>query len=352
MAQSLSTLIRDRNRSTGSTLTPENNLETGQIFMFVPGTLYSQYSNQFGGGFCWQAPGTGTAVIEIWGAGGSAGKAACCGFGLPGNSGGYARKTISVAAGTYVCGIPGFSCGAANSNCFRGCSDPSVLCWYVSGGCNGCMCAQGGRGGISYCSTGTGPFCCYYFGGGFCGTGRDLVCGNANQFCSGGVTGLCGPNQQTSICGIICNVCSGTWTSSAYGGDVNCPGIPGCVSYDSYCPCQYCYFKYHVPTPAGLFTTDGGTVTFSGNETDDQSAGVTKTFHSLMSAMGGMSKAPRRGMPHVHCYNNGRGCGCYEFQGCIPVLPIGMGAPPPQVCNDLCDVGIRGGMGAIRIKFF
>jgi hypothetical protein len=107
-----------------------------------------------------------------------------------------------------------------------------------------------------------------------------------------------------------------------------------------------------VPAPAGLFTTDGSVVSFAGNGSDDQSAGVTKTLFSMLSAMGSMGKAPRRGMPHTHCWSSGRQCGCYEFAGCIPVLPIGFGAPPGQVCGDLCDHGIRGGMGAVRIKFF
>jgi hypothetical protein len=356
MPQSLSTLIRDRNRSTGATTTPENNLETGQIFMFVPGTMYSQYSNQFGGGFCWQSPGTGTAVIEVWGAGGSTPKIACCGFGIPGNSGAYARKTISVVSGSYICGIPGFACGV-NGQCFRGCSDSTGVCWCVASGNSGCICSQGGRGGIGYCSTGTGGFCCFYFSGAFCGTGFDLTGSGTNQclnqLCTGNICGFCGQGPfSTSNVGIICNQCSGAWQAQAYGGDVNCQGIIGCTTFCSTNGQDYQNNKYHVPTPAGLFTTDGGVVSFAGNGSDDQSAGVTKTLFSMLSAMGSMSKAPRRGMPHIHCWQSGRQCGCYEFAGCIPTLPIGTGAPPGQVCGDLCDHGYRGGMGAVRIKFF
>ena len=60
----------------------EENLETGYIYVWSPGTNYTNFCN----GVCWKAPAAGTAHIEIWGAGGSGARMCCCGDGLPGNA--------------------------------------------------------------------------------------------------------------------------------------------------------------------------------------------------------------------------------------------------------------------------
>ena len=76
----LKSLIRSKDQALYG---DEENLERGEIYSYTPGTDY----NNFCQGVCWVAPANGTAVIEIWGAGGSGAKMCCCGFGLPGNPG-------------------------------------------------------------------------------------------------------------------------------------------------------------------------------------------------------------------------------------------------------------------------
>ena len=101
----------------------EEHLERGRIHVFTPGNNYTNYS------ICWRAPAKGTAVVEIWGAGGSGAKMCCCGGGLPGNAGAYSKRTIQVNTNCFICGSVGFSCGNSDSLCFRGCSDPTQICW-------------------------------------------------------------------------------------------------------------------------------------------------------------------------------------------------------------------------------
>jgi len=487
--QTISQLLRQRNDSLRNNLPEETNLETGTIYMYTEGTTYTPYSNQYGGGFCWNAPCYGCAVIEVWGAGGSAARIACCGFAIPGNSGAYSKKTIcvwpkggitssttftptgtgvsasgtfpavaikstsgkgtgavinivkttgttysttitatvtlrtdnsttvgqgyavgdtivisganlggvdstndltltiatSVNAGSFVCGIAGRSCNNPSTACFRGCSESSGICWCITSGCAGCVCAQGGKGGVGFCSTGTSAWCCYYWNG-FCGTNRDFACTactnyclgvscaqakkgfedyQCNIYCQGAKCYTCAtsgaatlPNMGCtysgmSLCGIICNVCTGDWQAAGYGGDVNCNGLVGCLSFDNQTPNCYCFYKWHAPLPAGLYTTDGTIITANMTEQDEQQAPPSgAAMFSYFSAIGGLSKSPRAGASDSYCYNNGRGCGCYEYSGCVQMMPIGGGAPATSVCGDMCDHGMRGGMGAIRIKFF
>jgi hypothetical protein len=95
----------------------ENNLETGYIYSYTPGTNYSVFCN----GICWTANQAGTATIEVWGAGGSGSRMCCCGDGLPGNAGAYVQKKITVATGDTITGQTGNSC-YSHDLCFSGCS--------------------------------------------------------------------------------------------------------------------------------------------------------------------------------------------------------------------------------------
>jgi hypothetical protein len=491
--QTLSQLLRARNESIRPNL-EETNLETGTIYHFGEGTVYAAgYSSQYGYNMCWKSPDYGNAVIEMWGAGGSGARIACCGFSTPGNSGAYSKKAICVwppggltssttftAAGTgvsasgtynglsqkstsgkgtggvfnitkttgttysttitatvtlradngttvglgyavgdtvvidgaslggvtstndltltiatsvnngsYVTGCIGRSCNNPSTTCFRGCSDPSMLCWCVTTGCNGCMCSEGGMGGHGFCSSGTSAWNCYYWNG-FCGTNREFACisctyvgPNAtacaqarkgcedwycNIYCQGalcytcavannpsacGATGCTYMYNGCSYCGIICNVCVSSWQAKAYGGDVNCAGIPGCISFDNCTPNCYCFYKYHAPLPPGLYSTDGSMVVANMGEADEQQSGVSgQTQFSYFAVLGGLSKSPRQGASNPYCWTGSRGCGCWEWEGCKNIMPIGAGAPSTAICGDMCDHGMRGGHGAIRIKFY
>lgn len=300
----------------------ENNLEQGVIYAFSPGTFYTQFCN----GFCWKPPASGCAIIEIWGAGGPGARMCCCGSGLPGNAGGYSRKSISVTTANFVCGCVGFP-PYAHSLCFQGCGDPSTVCW-TSTTSNGCMCARGGKGGISMCSTGTSMFCCFVSQG----------------FC------FFGPINDH--CGIICNQCSGAWEGLAYGGDINCCGIIGCSSFLGCLPTCPCQFYHHAPLPAYMFSERGSRVTFNTTDGGIHTSGMSGSqLPPYFSALAGMTKQPIRGSFNSYCWRSDRSCGCYEMQGCSPFLPVGAGGLPPQSCPDVRDHGIRGGWGGMRIRF-
>lgn len=300
----------------------EENLEKGRVWVYSPGTMYTPFCT----GFCWTAQESGTAVIEVWGAGGSSGRMCCCGASLPGNAGAYAKKTLTVSEGSIVQGVVGLACGNAGQLCFRGCSQPTEVCWITSED-DGCICARGGKGGVTYCTSGTSPYCCFL----------------GNGFCSTRATG--------DNCGIVCNQCPGGWEALAYGGDVNCCGPYSCAMFfgcQAYCPCCQ---QYHVPVPPGLFSCDS-TYAVHGSEDDSRSAlGSGGLIHKFPSALSGLNRSAVKGTPHSYCWRSDRACGCYEMQGCMPYLPPGVGGVAVQPCPGVRDNGIRGGMGAVRIRF-
>jgi hypothetical protein len=302
----------------------ESNLDQGEIWVYSPGTSGSQFVS----GFCWRAPGTGTAVIEAWGAGGPGARMCCCGMGIPGNSGSYTKKTISVISGCYVCGSIGSSPTSATLN-FAGCGDPTRLCWFGSG-TSGCICSEGGMGGCSICTTGSQPYCCFTAdGSNFCRT----------QYGGAG-------------CGMICNYTVSNWKGCSYGGDINCNSIVGCSSFmNCYAQCA-CYFYYHVPVPAGYITKDGTIVTYT-TDADSTlvSEGPGQPSMGFTTALNAASRSPKLGQHPSFCWSGARNCGCYDIQGCSSTLPIGVGGLPPQPCAGVRDNGTKGGWGAVRIRF-
>lgn len=309
----------------------EENLERGRIWMFAETNVRTKMYQCV----CWVAPCCGCVVVEMWGAGGSGSRMACCGGGIPGNAAAYSRKCICVIAGCYITGCLGFSCTGATF-CNLGCSEPSTLCWRGNG-TTGCMCTQGGRSGTSYCSTGTSLFCCFYAGG-FCGT---LI--NSN-------------------CGVICNIGLGCTTpancpilsccAQGYGGDVNCFGGFSCAGFFGCCPSCVCSQVYWVQGPAGYHGTDGAVLHF-GTENDNEFSNWSGQGHmQYIHALNVASRQPSQGVyAGTNCWSGGRSCGCYEAQGCIPWYPPGFPGMAPSPCTNVCDVATRGGHGAIRIKF-
>ena len=335
----------------------------------------------------------------------------CCGAGLPGNAPAYVRKCVCVQSGNFVCGYIGRSCNNSSALCFRGCSEATCVCWFgcshnnlneggqradeyddkvpsnpwgwgsqgsdaissadgpiqgrgnrtnmigANQGCElccstgrcctvgrlggnftrGCICAQGGRGGISFCTDSRSPYSCFRTGY-FCGTGL----GPAHNMCDTG----------NSACGIICNWCqNGYNVACGYGGDINCCGLWSCVSFMAClqtCPCMY---QYHVPTAAGVFAEDGGTFTYTspsdGTPMGDWS-GHPLAVH--FNALKSLSRWPSHN-EHYTCWNNQRACGCYEMQGCMSFMPVGVPGNAPHPCPSVRDHAGRGGMGAVRIKF-
>ena len=312
----------------------ESNLEEGQVSVYTNSNEYTSIPY----GFCWRAPGNGTAIIEIWGSGGSSAQMCCCGGSLPGNSGAYVKKTIYVCSGSYACGSIGFGCGNASALCYRGKSDATCLCWIGNSNCNtpcGCLCAEGGMGGYSYCSTGTPVYCCFR-NGTFCASqDRGEACG----------------------CGTVCNIYQG-WNGAcaacAYGGDINCTGLIGCVTFHHWQPVYSdgCYGYFHVPVPPGIISTEGAYITFGKDFTNTFSNWSGQGYHQFISSLNVASRFPGGGIPYTTCFNWSGSCGGYQTQGCSPHIPPGMGAVPGIAsCSGYSDYGWRGGQGLVRIKY-
>jgi len=313
---SLETLLKARQPSSG-----EENIEKGKLYSFSEGNMYTKFCNYW----CWQAPGNGTVELELWGAGGSGAKMCCCGFGLPGNSGAYAKKSFTVQTNCYMCGCIGFACGNSDALCFRGCSEPSMVCWFGNG-TSGCMCSQGGKGGVSICSTTPSGYCCF----------------RANGFC---VTNT-GPN-----CGIVCNRCSGDWRNQAYGGDINCEGNPSCVSFFGCYPSCICLFRQHLSGPAGVISQGGAQVQYGMDDYNAHANWSGQAKAHAIGAINGAGRTPQYGHHWRACWRNDTNCGCYNMNGCASTVPIAWGGPGPQPCGGVRDHATRGGMGAARIKF-
>lgn len=249
----------------------------------------------------------------------------CCGFGLPGNSGAYVKKTVVMSAGDYICGCLGQSCGNSSSLCFRGCSEPTMLRFCI-GGSETCVCAEGGRGGISFCSTNNSFYCCY----------------RANGFC---VT-----KTDNNQCGIICNQCNGAWVACAYGGEINKPGLNSCVSAFGCYPSCICMFNHHIPTPAGQGSKEGRMIVYTNDDGNGFAQWSGQGHHQHRSGLGS-GRFPTGGIPWSSCWGFSGACGCYENDGCVPVLPVGTGGRGPNPCPGVRDHAIRGGFGAVRIRF-
>lgn len=372
----------------------EDNLEKGRIWVYSDGNMYSSFCN----GFCWKPPGCGKAIIEIWGAAGSGAEMCCCGTGLPGNAPAYVKKCICVCPSNWVCGYVGRSCNNADDLCFRGCSESTcvrwtgcapypVYCgfyqpctmgtdwrgnnpWGWGNGCDiggtnqitdagmhwrgacttgvccdaghtcGCLCAQGGKGGFSYCIDDKSPYTCHVMNG-FCGSPIKAV-------------NMC--DISRSQCGIVCNWCwsghpwDGLNNACAWGGDVNCCGGFSCAHWGGCLPQCPCLFQYHVTTAAGVYATEGATFTYNTHDDTTMSSWSGAQTQNQMYGITALSRSPSHGSYHA-CWVGSRSCGCYNMQGCNHFMPYGVPGAGAHPCGGVRDHGARGGMGMVRIKY-
>lgn len=165
----------------------------GKELTFVPMCGNSQDTNYCRNLMCcWVVPpGTTCITFEIWGAGGGGAGTCCCMWGIPGQSGAWAKKTVTgtlggcvytMFAGYQACCSPTPSCG------YRGCQS------YVTGYGLTNFCAEGGYGGCAWCFPWTNVGCGFYFPiTGCCACYFGADCGVAG--CHGGWhTGLCDIN--------------------------------------------------------------------------------------------------------------------------------------------------------------
>ncbi len=377
----------------------EDNLEKGRIWVYHEGNEYTKFCNSF----CWNAPATGKVVIEAWGASGSGARTCCCAFSVPGNAPAYVKKCICVVSGNKICGCIGFSCGNSGDQGYRGRSEPTMVCWVgcapfgltrnVSnpcvpelqnswksnnpfgwgGGCqlgsvnetaqngifgqgnpdsdgiccapgatNGCMCAQGGRGGLSYCTNNPSPYSC--------GVGGIRMCGH-----SWGAVDMC--NTSQSPCGMLCNIYNArcvwfNWDNiaTAWGGDVNCCGIFSCKSFHNCLNNCHCAQIWHVTGSAGKYSTDGAVINYSSNQDSPTARASGSAGVGAMGAIQAATRWPSWSMLAV-CNCSYAGCGCYEDMGCQRNMPTGVPGVGGGYCGDVRDGGYAGGHGAVRIKF-
>jgi hypothetical protein len=306
--------------ATRTPIAPEDNIEQGKIYTFSSTATYSTFS----GCFCWIAPAAGTVEAEVWGAGGSGSRMCCCNAAIAGNSGAYAKRTVTVEANCYFCGWPGKSC-RNGSLCFRGCSEPGNLCW-TGNGTSGCICAQGGRAGQSFCTTGTAMWCCFA----------------GNNWCN---------TRYNGYCGLICNQCPGGFVANAYGGEVNKPGNFSCVTFWHCYPNCNCSTIAHVATPPGFYTEEGGVVSYQLDADNGHSDWSGMALNGFLNSLSAMGKQPSGGTPWTACWNGVRQCQCYETQGCSMYVPHGFGGPQSTACSGVRDNGWAGGDALIRLKF-
>ena len=316
---SLSTLVSTRLAG----VVQETNLEEGVIYTFHSGAAYSDFRCLF----CWQVPSAGTATIEIWGAGGSGAKMCCCGSGVGGNSGAYSKKTLTVAPGGFVTGCIGRSCGNANDIFFRGCSIGTciTICTGTGGNCL-CMCAMGGRGGLSYCVDGTSIYCCMLSGGSIPGT------------------------LTNTGCGIVCNYIVAA-QACAYGGDINCTGTIACTYFYHCNPeCRCSTYLYHA-IPSGMFTTGRPLAITDVDGSHGPNYPNGAGLDSSVLGLGALSHSPNSGFFTMGCWSNHSLCQCYENVGCASNTAPGVGGAPAMPCSSVRNHGFRGGHGVVRIKF-
>jgi hypothetical protein len=300
---------------------PEDNLEKGKIWAFGNVATYSSCSQYF----CWNAPANGTVILEAIGAGGSGSRMCCCSATISGNSGSYARKNaFSILSGQPICGFAGKSCRNAPI-CFRGCSEAAQVC-YVGESINGCMCAQGGRAGHSWCTTGTARWCCFA----------------ANNWCA---------TQYNGYCGIICNSCPGAFRAQAYGGDINKSSVLSCVTFWHCYPNCNCSTIHHTAIAPGMFAEDGAVVSYNLDADNGNSEWSGMALNPFLNALNGASRMPGVGGAYTACWNGERMCQCYDTQGCSMFVPYGSGGPAATPCPGVRDNGWAGGDGVIRIKF-
>ena len=314
----------------------ETNLEKGTIYTFYPG---NDYGTNFQCHICWKPPANGTALLEVWGAAGSGAEMCCCGFGLPGNPGGYAKKQLAAFgaswADCFVCSIIGLSCGNANDLSHRGRSEPTQVCWFANA-TDGCICSEGGQGGCSICSTGNSPYCCF----------------TAQNYCN--------TQAGSTYCGIICNYRDdggntydgADYCAFAYGGDTNCYGGFSCYYFRGCCPNCNCRFVQVIKVPPGMVSECGGEVQYA----MDESSGKIKHSGSggimgVMEPLNLMTRSPTQGSPRNACWTSNTSCGCYEHQGCTHFFPGGVPGQGPTPCDSVRDHAWRGGNGILRIKF-
>lgn len=274
--------------------------------------------------YAWVSPGTGFAVIELWGASGSGGLMCCCsGGGIPGNPGAYSRIQVAVTASSTVCGFVGCS-PTGGSLCYAGRSQCSVACLSSTSN-NATVTATGGFGGYTNCSTSTAHYCC-------------LVAAGFNH------------TLTNTYCGILCNVGgpNAAVAATASGGDVNLSGGISCLRTWDCCQYWKCNMEVTVATSPGIFSNKCSPC-FRFFKSEFPGFGIAHNSWAEMEA--GMSVMNGQQPYNHNCYSSMQPCGCYEHDGCF-LNPTGVPGITGSPCPGVRSSGGKGGHGAVRITFY
>jgi hypothetical protein len=276
--------------------------------------------------YCWRSPGTGVAVIELWGASGTGAKMCCCGGnGIPGNPGAYSRKTVNVTTSSYVCGWVGCS-PTGDQLCYPGRSGCSVACPFNTTN-NTTMTSTGGFGGFTVCTAGTALYCC-------------IVAQGYNH------------TLTNTFCGIICNNGgpNGAGSATASGGDINVAGGISCVRMFECCNYFECNYENTIAISPGIFSSTCATcVRFmrTGWPFEGFARHGSYGYGVAVASMQGMYPTTDR----VSCWNGSNICGCYEWSGCV-LGGVGFPGTSGHPCPGVRSMGQKGGHGGVRITFY
>jgi len=350
-------------------VTQEQNIENGEIYVFQRNRQANEGLNCGGPTnencqYCWISPGVGTVQLEVWGAGGSAGRQCCCGNGMPGNPGAYVRKTFCVDACTVIFAQLGLAC-CENQLCVKACSESTCVVMCSPSGlfrsgigneCEVCICAEGGWGGLSLCTGDSSPFYCYRCFSSFLSAhnraGRQpYLCNSHYLNCDSGIELGCGVN---------CNV--GGWMDPrrAFGGDINCNSGDVCDLNGPNWSClrigdcggASCNGANTIAIPPGYGSEHGTAFTFNhscGGMTQPSTGGGQIKLMGLLTMLG---RHAGIGAPtNSFSYSNNRTCACYEQTQCAFYLPPGIPAAGTNVAPTVIDNGYRGGSGGMKIKY-
>lgn len=307
-------------------------LAAGQIFYFTH-TNVSGTINYTPCTYTWVSPGTGVAVIELWGAGGTGGRMCCChSGGVPGNPGAYSKITVGVTAASCVCGWVGCS-PTGSTLCYAGRSGCSVACLFQTTN-NATVTATGGWGGYIMCTTASNNMYCCMAAAGFCNTLATCLQPLGGNFC-GLICNLRGPNLACA--------------APAFGGDFNLEGGISCARYWDCCQYHKCNIEQTVALPHGMISNRCCAPCHRFFRSEFPGFGIANNGYSeLSTALGNFTG----NFGHRNqCWNGNQPCGCYEFDACrfnAAAVPGLTGIPCPGVRSN----GHKGGHGAIKVTFY
>lgn len=319
----LNRLLLDRNATLKQ---GTENLHGGAVWAFshtnVTGTLNGNPCT-----WTWQSPGTGVAVVEIWGASGSGPKMCCCGGnGIPGNPGAYSRKTLNVTSSSCLCGWVGCS-PTGDQLCYPGRSACSVACPFNTND-NTVINASGGFGGFTVCTAGTALYCCIVAQG-YCHT------------------------LTNTFCGIICNVGgpNGAGDATACGGDINISGGISCVRMFECCNYYECNYENTMAVSPGIYSSTCATCfrfMRSGWPYEGYARHGSYGYNIASQSMKGLYPTSDR----IECWSSGSNiCGCYEHSGCV-LGAVGYPGTAGHPCPGVRSAGQKGGHGGVKITFY